>query len=222
VEINLEFRSDAMIDSIEGIEGIVAASATIPGWSSSEGATQVALASLGLPDRATIVEVGAFMGRSTALLAGPRKLRGSGKVHSIDPFDCSGDAFSVPYYVAELKAAGSDSLEGLFRANMSRLGLDSWVEVHKGTSRDAIAYWSQPVDLLFLDGDQSPEGSREAFDAWMPFIKPGGTIILRNTGDREYALGHDGNRRLAMQEVIKPRFSAVRQVRGTTFAIKDQ
>jgi hypothetical protein len=108
---NLEFLSDAMIDSIEGI---LAASVTIPGWTSGEDAMQVALTSLGLPGQATIVEVGVFMGRCTVLLAGPRLLRGSGKVHCIDPFDCSGDAFSVPYYVAALQAARSDSLEELF------------------------------------------------------------------------------------------------------------
>jgi MMP 1-O-methyltransferase len=205
---------------IDSIDGVLTASATIPGWTSGEEARQVALASLGLPDRATIVEVGVFMGRSTVLLAGPRKLRSSGKVHCIDPFDCSGDTFSVPYYVAEMEAAGSDSLKGLFQANMSRLGLDNWIEVHAGTSRDAITYWSQPVDLLFLDGDHSPEGSREAFEGWMRFLKPCGTIILRNTRDREYSVGHDGNRRLVMQEIVEPQFSAVRQVGGTTFAIR--
>jgi hypothetical protein len=206
---------------MDSIEGIVAASTTVRGWTAGEDAMQVALASLGLPDGATIVEVGVFMGRCTVLLAGPRRLRGSGKVHCIDRFDCSGDAFSVPHYMAELEAAGVDDLEDLFLKNMARLGLESWVDIHKGSARDAAADWSQPIDLLLLDGDQSPAGAREAYEAWMPFLKKGGTIVLRNTRDREYNEGHDGHRRLAVQELVTPKFSAVRQVGATTFAIKD-
>jgi hypothetical protein len=54
----------------------------------------------------------------------------------------------------------------------------------------------------------------------VPFLKPGGTIILRNTRDRVYEEGHDGHRRLVAEELVAPRFEAVRQVGATTFAIK--
>ena len=70
------------------------------GW--TRGAEAVALArhAYALPRGATVVEVGSFLGCSTVLLAGARKLRGSGRVHAVDPFDASGDAYSVPYYRA--------------------------------------------------------------------------------------------------------------------------
>ena len=204
----------------DDIETILAASATIPGWTAGEDAKQVARASLDLPDGATIVEIGVFMGRCTVLLAGPRRLRGSGKVHCVDPFDCSGDAFSVPYYVNGLKTAGFDSLENAFRHNLSRLGLAAWVEIHRGTSRDIATGWARPIDLLLLDGDQSPEGAREAYESWIPFLKTGATIVLRNTEDRDYAEGHDGHRRLALEELVAPRYAAIRQVGATTFAVK--
>lgn len=59
----------------------------------------IALAQLcySLPPNAVVVEVGSFLGRSSVLFAGARKLKGNGQVHCIDPFDGLGDAFSVPF-----------------------------------------------------------------------------------------------------------------------------
>ena len=71
----------------------------------AQDARAIAEASFGLPAAPVIVEVGVFMGRCTLLLAGARKLKGSGSVHCIDPFDCSGDQFSIPYYRKELDAS---------------------------------------------------------------------------------------------------------------------
>ena len=203
-----------------GIDKIVAQSQLIFGWAVNEDARQIALASAALAGQPVIVEAGVFMGRCTCLLAGARKLMGSGKVHCIDPFDCSGDAFSIPHYEKALLESGQGSLEAAFRSNMQACGVDGLVEVHKGKAVDIARTWSTPVDLLLLDGDQSPQGAREAFEAWVPFLKPGGTIILRNTKDKKHAEGHDGHRRLAVEEMVAPRFEAVRQVGATTFAIK--
>jgi predicted O-methyltransferase YrrM len=210
-----------IIRRFDDIEDIVASSATIPGWIAGEGAKEVARASLRLREGATIVAIGVFMGRSTVLLAGPRRLRGSGKVHCVDAFDCSGDTFSAPYYEKELQATGIDSLEGIFRRNISRMKLDPWVKIHKGTLQEVAAYWTESIDLLLLDADHSPQGARQAYELWLPFLKTGGTIILRNTADRVYATGHDGNRRLAMEEVVPPNFSAIRQIGDTTFALRE-
>ena len=202
------------------IDSIVSQSTDIYGWAVNEDARQIALASEALGDNPVIVEVGVFMGRCTCLLAGARKLKGSGKVHCIDPFDCSGDAFSIPYYEKALMETGQSSLEAVFWANMRGCGVDGLVEVHKGKAADIARTWSSPVDLLLLDGDQSPKGAREAFETWLPFLKPGGTIILRNTKDKKHAEGHDGHRRLVVEELVPPRFADKRQVGATTFAIK--
>jgi hypothetical protein len=107
-----------LIDIFDGIDEILSASATIPGWTEGEDARELAIASYELPGEAVIVEVGVFMGRCTLLLAMPRRLRESGKVHSVDPFDCSGDAFSVPFYLGELRAIGATSIGQVFRDNV--------------------------------------------------------------------------------------------------------
>jgi len=202
------------------LEEILAASAAIPGWTSDEDARQLALASYRSSENATIVEVGVFMGRSTVLLAWPRKLCGSGKVHCVDPFDCSGDAFSVPYYIQELQGSGYASVGAAFQNHMSALRLLPWIEVHIGAACNVAAEWLQSIDLLMLGGDQSDVGARAAYEAWIPFLKVGGTIVLQNTRDRIYAEGHEGNRRLAVEELVAPAFDSVRQVGATTFAVK--
>ena len=195
-------------------------SSMIPGWTRNEDAEELARASFSLSRDAIIVEIGAFLGCCTVLLAGARCVAGSGKVHSVDPFDCSGDAFSVPYYRDIIASLGGGSLRDHFEANIRRAGLSSWVQVYPGRAADIAATWKLPIDLLLLDGDQSPRGAREAFDSWAPFLKPGGIIVLRNTRPRQYAEGHDGHRRLVVEQILPPRFTDVRLVGATTFARK--
>jgi hypothetical protein len=215
------YYSNKASDDMSGdIERILAASAAIPGWTAGDDAREVAMASYALPHDATIAEIGVFMGRCTVLLAGPRRIRGSGKVHCVDPFDCSGDTFSVPFYLNQLKATGNASLVEVFLSNVAECQLADWVELHKGRAQDVAAGWSQPLDLLLLDGDQSPHGARTAYESWIPFLKRGGIIILRNTRDRQYAEDHDGHRRLAVEELAAPRYSDIRQIGATTFATK--
>jgi MMP 1-O-methyltransferase len=214
--------TDSGVTLDAGIEELVAAAGTIPGWTVGDDAKAVALASLALPERATIVEVGVYFGRCTALLAGARRLRGNGMVHCVDPFDGTGDSFSMPHYAVGLSASGFSCFEEAFRHNVERLGLAEWVTVHRGRDVEVARKWSDPVDLLLLDGDQSPRGARAEYEAWVGFLRPGGTIILRNTRDREYAPGHDGHRRLMIEELVPPRWREVLQVGATTFAVKQE
>ena len=213
-------RARVLSATSDDISGIVATAESVHGWIAGRAAREMALASYGLPANATIVEVGVFMGRSTVLLAGARRLAGSGTVHSIDPFDCSGDAHSNRHYVNELSMTGQSSVETAFRQNLARTKLDDWVRIHKGTSRVVAASWRTPIDLLLLDGDQSPEGASEAFVSWSPFLKKGGLLVLSNTGNRTYSAGHDGNYRVSVEKVVPPAFSAVRQVDYFMFAQK--
>src|SRR5215468_6466626 len=73
-------------------------SETIPGWTRGEEARELLWISYSLAAGAIIVEIGSFFGSGTILLAGPRRICGSGLVHCVDPFDCTGDSFSVPHY----------------------------------------------------------------------------------------------------------------------------
>lgn len=202
------------------VRAIAADATTIPGWVADAAAREVAVRSLLLGGDPTIVEVGAFMGRSTVLLAAPRRLQGHGKVYCVDPFDGSGDAFSVPVYKEELDRVGARSLEEAFRRNVAARRLEPWVEVLKGASAEIAAGWTRPIDLLLLDGDHSPEGARAIFAAWTPRLAPGGQIILHNTGERTYAEGHDGNYRIATRDLTREPFRDFRQIAYTSYATR--
>jgi MMP 1-O-methyltransferase len=206
------------VSVMANLQEYIRISSTIPGWTRNEDAEQLARASFSLGRDAVIVEIGAFLGCCTILLAAGRCVQGSGEVHSVDPFDCSGDAFSIPYYRDIVASLGGGSVRDHFEANIRRAGLSSWVQVHQGRAAEVAATWELPIDLLLLDGDQSPHGARKAFDSWLPFLKPGGIIVLRNTKPREYAEGHDGHRRLVLEQIFPPRFTDVRLVGATTFA----
>jgi len=192
----------------------------VPGWREREEAAAVYGASYSRPDHAVIVEVGAFLGRSSILLAGARKLRGSGRVHCIDPFDCSGDAASVPIYDQILSDMGGGDLRNHFEQNLRAAGVREWVEIHQQHAADAAAAWTLSVDLLLLDGDQSPEGARAAFDAFLPHLKSGGILIMGNSTPRNYLPTHDGNWLIASTTVVYPAFIDPRRVGTATIAVK--
>ena len=205
-------------DCLDRIAAYLDESIYLPGWYRAEEAQTLALTSHALPEGAVIVEIGSFLGSGTVLLAGPRKVRGSGRVHCVDPFDCSGDAFSVGVYQKLLTAVGGGSLRHHFDENLERAGLATWVDVHQGRADAVAADWTLPIDLLVLDGDQSRGGARAAYESWLPFLKPGGIIAVHNTAPRVYAPDHDGNRQLALEEIRPPYFTDVRLIGATTFA----
>jgi hypothetical protein len=77
----------------------------------------------------------------------------------VDPFDASGDAFSQPIYRA-IQQSGVIGLKQHFEENIRGAGLTDWVQVHPVRDTELVATWSTPIDLLFLDGDQSYPGAR--------------------------------------------------------------
>jgi predicted O-methyltransferase YrrM len=172
-----------------------------------------------LPPNPVVVEVGSFVGKSAVLLAGARKLQGSGHVHCIDPFDASGDEFSVPFYLRVAKRRRIP-LDQWFAENIARAGLTDWVKAHKATGQEVGKTWSTPIDLLYLDGDQSPVGARETYEFFAPHVKSGGMIVLHNTAEREYDPGHDGHYRICQESIRQPDYTDVYRVDMMTFAHK--
>lgn len=202
------------------LEDYLMLSEKIPGWTRGEEASTLAEAAYALEEDAVIVEIGSFFGSGAVLLAGARKLRGSGKVHCVDPFDGSGDSFSVPYYQVILQEAGKSTLRQHFDRNLLEAGVSDWVEAHQGTAESVAATWAIPVDMLFFDGDQSPAGALAAYKAWSPWLKPGGTIALHNSEPREYEKDHDGHYLLAKSTIKRPLYVERRIVGSITYARK--
>jgi MMP 1-O-methyltransferase len=203
---------------MESLARYLRISEQLPGWIRGEEAAGLALTCLSLSGRPTIVQIGTFFGSAAVLLAGARQLRGSGIIHCVDPFDCSGDDFSVPHYRRLLTDAGGGSLRAHFERNIRSAGLEDWIEVHQGRAEEIARGWAASIDMLALDGDQSPAGARAAYESWSPFLRRGGTIAIHNSSPREYDPSHDGNRRIVIEEIVPPMYTDIRLVVHTTFA----
>ncbi len=189
----------------------------IRGWARGREAVALGRASASLEGDPVIVEVGSFVGCSAVVLAGARELRHSGTVHCIDPFDGSGDAFSMPAYrtaAARLNA----SLRECFERNIRAAGVEHRIVVHQQRSEEAASQWRRPIDMLFLDGDQSPAGARAAFLSWTRHLRRGGILAISNT--TAVQPGHDGSRRVVEQFVHAPAYEHVRRIDGITFAVR--
>lgn len=197
----------------------VTQSERIEGWARGDEAIELARVAQHLPGAAVIVEIGSFLGSSAVLLAGARRVAGSGIVHCVDPFDGSGDSHSMPVY-SEVTASLSRPLRSQFEANLRIADVREQVVVHEGTAEAIGSTWTLPIDMLFLDGDQSPAGARSAYDTWEPFLKVGGVIAAHNSSDRVYSAEHDGHRRLAVEKIVPPHYGEVRCVGTTTFGRK--
>jgi MMP 1-O-methyltransferase len=204
----------------EELEVFLRRSETIPGWTRGEEARELLRISHSLSAGAVIVEIGSFFGAGAILLAGPRRVRGSGLVHCVDPFDGTGDSFSVPHYPRIFAEFSSGSLRDHFERNIHSAGLGPWVRIHQGRADEVARSWTTPIDLLYLDGDQSRNGVREAYDSWACFLKAGGIIAVHNSAPENRTSEHDGHRCIVEEEIKAPKYTNIRLVSSTTFATR--
>jgi predicted O-methyltransferase YrrM len=111
------------------------------------------------------IEIGCFLGRSTAHLA--KAIKSSGKsidLHVIDSF------------VGE---SGEDNtgLRERFLSNMAEHGVGNAFRLHHGPSSSfAHLFADASVDFVFIDGDHSYEGCATDIRLYAPKVKPYGVI----------------------------------------------
>jgi predicted O-methyltransferase YrrM len=190
----------------------------IPSWTRGAEAAALARRAYELDGRAPLlVEVGSFLGASAVLLAGARRLRGRGVVHCVDSFDGRGDPFSAPIYREILAGLGTPARRA-FDQNLRRARLTDWVRVHQGRAEEVGARWDQPIDLLFLDGDQSYGAARAAFLTGSAHLRAGGLLAVHNSLSTDPH--HDGARRVVAELVRWPDYARAEVVGSTTFALK--
>jgi MMP 1-O-methyltransferase len=123
-------------------------------------------------DARVVVEIGVFEGSSAVVLAGA--LAPGAELHLVDPFvdesgwalrsDARADPRAARLAVRRAAGRGGPALR--------------W---HRVTSERAARAWDgRPVDLVFVDGDHSPEGCRLDWDLWHSFVAPGGAVAFHD------------------------------------------
>jgi predicted O-methyltransferase YrrM len=133
-----------------------------------------------------VVEIGVYEGASALSLQ--RALGGGAELHLIDPFGRHPDALP----------SGWGATEWATRRVLARAGRRlgeaaprlSW---HPALSAEVAKTWSQPLDLVFVDGDHSEEGCELDWSSWHRFVAVGGHVVFHDArADREGGRGLPG------------------------------
>jgi len=144
----------------------------IPGWFNEEWLYDRMIGRAPAP--ATFVEVGCWLGKSTAYCA--RRIRDAGKSIRFYAVDTWEGSPNEPAMIEAVASAGGSVFE-LFRTNMEEAGLLDWIEPMRMPSVTAARLFAdESVDFVFIDADHSSEAVRADITAWWPKIKAGGTL----------------------------------------------
>jgi predicted O-methyltransferase YrrM len=133
------------------------------------------------PVEGRVVEVGSFKGRSTCWLASGCQEAGRGRVAAVDHFRGSPEhqpGGSHP----DRDVTATGSTRQTFDDNVKQMGLADWVEVHAGGSAERSASWTEPIRLLFLDGDHAYEAVEADFLSWSRCVVCHGLVVFHDVG----------------------------------------
>ncbi|HEY5318697.1 MAG TPA: class I SAM-dependent methyltransferase [Solirubrobacteraceae bacterium] len=136
--------------------------------SSAEGA---ALTRLARPAR-RVVELGVYEGSSAVVLC--RALGEDAELHLVDPFiDATGWALRPGS-----RASATATRLAVRRATAAGGPMVRW---HFARSQDVGRSWTGgEVDLVFIDGDHSPEGCREDWELWHRHVSTDGAVAFHD------------------------------------------
>ena len=159
----------------------------IDGWLSEAQGRALFAAATKCSGRGAIVEIGSWKGRSTTWLAHGAKTRGL-HVYAVDP------------HVGSREDPAARTFE-LFIENVRDAGVLDAVHPLVMTSAEAARTLSEPVELLFLDGDHSLTGATHDARVWLPRVVVGGTGMFHDVATS----GYEGPRRMFQRMVCRSR-----------------
>jgi len=144
-----------------------------------------------VPADTCIVEVGSHRGRSTAALA----LGANGApIYAIEPHEEFEGMYGSAFGPADRRA---------FFENMLRLGIVEDVRLVNLSSEVVSKGWTRPIGLLWIDGDHTLDAVRRDFEAWQPFVRPGGVVAFHD------ALDPDGGPAQVIEVLLADSFERV-------------
>ncbi len=106
------------------------------------------------------------MAEGVSALALREGMAEDGTLYLIDPFHLSRiRALNFIKRVAQRTVKGSSR------------GKVVWIEKF---SQDAVREWTEPIDLLLIDGDHGEAAVERDWQDWSRFVRPGGTVIFHD------------------------------------------
>jgi MMP 1-O-methyltransferase len=171
------------------------AASPVEGWLSDAQGIALFEAAAQVTGPGAIVEIGSWKGRSTIWLAHGARVAGR-SVFAIDPHTASREDASANTYDE-------------FSSNIRGAGVEDVVTPLVMSSADAAAHVSGAVEVLFIDGDHSDEGSRIDAAIWLPKLAEGGVVLMHDV----ITAGYTGPRRVFQRQICwSSEFSAIRRV----------
>lgn len=137
------------------------------------------------------VELGTWMGASAIPVARLIR-RWRGTLTCIDTW--TGD-------VAPVEGTAPWMLTSCAR-NLYEAGVSSTVRLVPSTTLDAAAWWTTPIDCLYVDADHRYEAVLADLRAWVPHVAPGGLIVGDDYGSDLYPGVADAWDRFAHEQGI--------------------
>lgn len=156
----------------------LAASDKVEGWLTQKEQKLLYALAKEVPKGKAIVELGAWMGKSTIMLAAGSMAGSRVPVYAVDYFTVThtvGHEYK-PYLPGDTK----DYLS-IFMANIHSAGLSSIVHPIKCSSTKAAEKWEGPQPhLIFIDGDHGYHAVRSDFLAWLDHCSPGALVVFHD------------------------------------------
>jgi predicted O-methyltransferase YrrM len=116
-----------------------------------------------LKPESVLVEVGCYSGGSIAIMANSAP---EVTMHTIDLFSING--------------TDKASRDAEFQRVSGLLSEFKNVTVHSGNAFDDFGWWNTPIDLLFDDGAHEDPSLTKSMSFWLPFLKPGGILLMHD------------------------------------------
>lgn len=125
-----------------------------------------------VPKGGVIVELGSCWGRSACYLAaGLQHVRRRAEIYCVDLWDLGVDTPERHRHPDAFKQ---------FENNLRYCGLWGYVHPIKSDTVAASKGWDKPIDLLFIDAGHKYHEVLADYQAWSPFVKPGGVLAFHD------------------------------------------
>lgn len=118
-----------------------------------------------------IVEVGTARGRSACAMALACRENGVGRVVAIDPHDSNN--------WNDTSTRGTT--ERFLRERVADYQLETFVDIRVATSVVVSPTWTEPIDLLFIDGDHTYKGVKEDFEGFRKHLSPHALVVFHDS-----------------------------------------
>ena len=141
-------------------------------------------AALNLQAGFTIVEIGSYLGASTAFMAYAASTKG-GVVHAVDTW--------------QNESMGAEGLRDTYAEFLGNTQpFAHFIVTHRGASVDVAKKDAPiPADMIFIDGDHHVDAVIADLRHWLPSLKPGGLLAMHDIDHPEVKAAFDtviGNR----------------------------